>query len=349
MVYSRSAMKGMAGSQHFMRVVPDPDKILPGYLYAYLSSRFGVPLVVSGTYGAVIQHIEPQHIADRPVPIPPDGLAEEAHSLMQRSAQLLSNYQNLIQTATKTLFEKVNVENPSKILWTRDTNDLSFTVSSAGLTTFRAFNHSRRVKRIFDQIRSGPWDPLGDLVDLSWLQWREMFQRIDAEPEYGIEVITQRPLFQLHPEGRWISRKYLLSHSSRYVVPDKTILIAKQGTLGENELYCRCEFITGERMLSRAYSDHCMRLVALTNRILPGYLFAFLRSEAGFRILRSLSEGSKQQDIHYRNIEKIPIPRCDRRSEIDIHEMIALAYQNRNEAIDLEITARNLVEQWLLE
>lgn len=34
MVYSRSDMTGMAGSQHFMRVVPDPDKILPGYLYA---------------------------------------------------------------------------------------------------------------------------------------------------------------------------------------------------------------------------------------------------------------------------------------------------------------------------
>ncbi|MEB3175588.1 MAG: restriction endonuclease subunit S, partial [Cyanobacteriota bacterium] len=59
MVYSRAEMKGMAGSQHFMRVVPDPEKILPGYLYAYLSSKFGIPQIVSGTYGAIIQHIEP--------------------------------------------------------------------------------------------------------------------------------------------------------------------------------------------------------------------------------------------------------------------------------------------------
>jgi type I restriction enzyme S subunit len=51
-----------------MRVVPDAEKIPPGYLYAYLSSKFGVPLVVGGTYGAIIQHIEPEHIANLPVP-----------------------------------------------------------------------------------------------------------------------------------------------------------------------------------------------------------------------------------------------------------------------------------------
>ena len=43
--FSRSDMRGMAGSEHFMRVVADHDKIRPGYLHAYLSSEFGVPLI----------------------------------------------------------------------------------------------------------------------------------------------------------------------------------------------------------------------------------------------------------------------------------------------------------------
>ena len=67
-VYVRPEMDGMACSEHAMRVVPDADKIPPGYLYAFLSSKYGVPLVVSGTYGAIIQSIEPHHIADLPVP-----------------------------------------------------------------------------------------------------------------------------------------------------------------------------------------------------------------------------------------------------------------------------------------
>lgn len=58
MAYCRSDMAGMACNKDVLRVVADPDKILSGYLYAYLSSKFGVPLVISGTYGAIIQHIE---------------------------------------------------------------------------------------------------------------------------------------------------------------------------------------------------------------------------------------------------------------------------------------------------
>jgi type I restriction enzyme, S subunit len=56
MVYARPDMDGLACSEHVMRVVPDPSKVPPGYLYAFLSSKFGVPLVTSGTYGAIIQH-----------------------------------------------------------------------------------------------------------------------------------------------------------------------------------------------------------------------------------------------------------------------------------------------------
>ena len=67
MAYARPDMDGMACSEDVLRVIPDPAKIPPGYLYAYLSSKFGVPLVVGGTYGAIIQHIEPHHLADLPV------------------------------------------------------------------------------------------------------------------------------------------------------------------------------------------------------------------------------------------------------------------------------------------
>lgn len=347
MAYVRPQMDGLACSEDVLRVIPDPEKILPGYLYAYLSSRFGVPLVVSGTYGAIIQHIEPSHIADLPVPVAPMDIQEKAHDKIQRSAEQLSQYQRKIQQATGKLFDASGAYNPPRFDWLSDNSDLSFSVSSNDLHTFRALNHSRRAKKIVDRIKTGRWSALEDVVDKAWLRWRKMFQRIDSDPEHGIEVLTQKPLFRLYPEGRWISRNYLLAHSPEYVVPDQTILIAKQGTLGEDELYCRTEFITGTRALARAYSDHCMRLVAMDGKILSGYLFAFLRSEAGFRLLRSISEGSKQQDLHYRTIAMIPVPRCDEQTEAEIHEMIVSAYRDKNEAIELEIEARKEVERWI--
>lgn len=39
MAYARPEMAGMWSSQHVLKIVPDPNKIRPGYLYAFLSGR----------------------------------------------------------------------------------------------------------------------------------------------------------------------------------------------------------------------------------------------------------------------------------------------------------------------
>lgn len=347
--YARADMNGMWSNQDIMKVVPDPDMIRPGYVYAYLSGRFGVPLVVSGTYGAVIQHIEPRHIMDLPVPMFGE-LETKAHDLVYSASRNLAEYQSLLTDATAKVFLSSDLEDQAKHHWLKDDLDLGFAITSEELNVaFRSFRHSRRANRIKESIRSVRYDELGSLIDLEWLRWRVMFKRITSDPEFGIEVITQKPLFNLNPEGKWISREYLLNHSPKYVVPDETILIAKQGTLGEHELYCRCEFITGPRALARAYSDHCMRIVVKPDSIHPGYLFAFLRSESAFRMLRSLSEGSKQQDLHWRTVPTIPVPRSTPEIEAEIGEMVRKAFSLRNSAIDLFDQARSLVENAIEE
>jgi len=345
MAYVRPDMAGLACSEDVLRVVPDAEKILPGYLFAYLSSSYGVPLVVSGTYGAIIQHIEPKHIEDLPVPRLGDEFERLVHDKVSAAAEKLSNSQFLLNEANSQLFLKAGVPNPSSSDWNRDKSDKGFSVHSSELGPLRAWNHSRRVQAITDVIESGDFSVLSDLIDLDWIRWRVMFKRVDADQENGIEVLSQKPLFSLFPEGRWISRKYLLNHSPRYVVPDRTIIVAKQGTLGEDELFCRCEFITGGRALSRAYTDHCMRIVARKGEIEPGYLYAFLRSNAGFRILRGLSEGSKQQDLHWRTVPSIPVPRLPSHEEERIARMVYDAYSERNSAIDLMNEARNTLEK----
>src|SRR5689334_22222267 len=45
MVYARTEMDGMRSAGDILKVQPDPSKIMPGYLYAYLSSSFGSALV----------------------------------------------------------------------------------------------------------------------------------------------------------------------------------------------------------------------------------------------------------------------------------------------------------------
>jgi type I restriction enzyme S subunit len=88
MAYTRPEMDGMWSSQDVLKVVPAPDRILPGYLYAFLSSKFGVPLVVGGTYGAVIPHIEPYHIATLPVPRLDEEIEVRVHGLYTGSSRI---------------------------------------------------------------------------------------------------------------------------------------------------------------------------------------------------------------------------------------------------------------------
>lgn len=349
MAYARPDMDGLACTEDVLRVIPNPAQIPSGYLYAYLSSKFGLPLVVSGTYGAIIQHIEPRHIADLPVPRLGEALEREVHELVQESAHNLSRHRELLEKATDLLFESTGVWNPNRHEWFSDLSDRAFAISSTELSIMRAWNHSRRAKRIRDEVEAGPHDLLGDVTEFEWLRWRKLFKRIDADPEHGVEVITQKPLFQLFPKGRWLSRSYLLNHSDKYIVPDETILIAKQGTFGENELYCRCEAVTGSRMLRRAYSDHCMRIVAKRDCIDPAYLFAFLRSNAAFRVLRALSEGAKQQDLHWRTVPSVPVPRCDAAIESTIAGLVREGWSSRTAGVEGFIEATQMVESAIEE
>ena len=79
---------GCGSSEHLLKIIPNPDLVRPGYLYAFLSGRFGVPLVVGETYGAIVQHIEPGHISDLPVPLAPNAIQDEAHRLVTEAAEM---------------------------------------------------------------------------------------------------------------------------------------------------------------------------------------------------------------------------------------------------------------------
>ena len=103
--YGRPDMKGMAGSEHFIRVAPDTNKIKPGYLYAYLSGRFGMPIILSGTYGSIVTHLEPHQLAD--LPVPRLGEAEnQAHDLVQYAADLRVEAAELLRTAGRNLLNE---------------------------------------------------------------------------------------------------------------------------------------------------------------------------------------------------------------------------------------------------
>lgn len=346
MAFVRSDMAGMACSEHVMRVVPDPDKILPGYLYAYLSSRFGVPQVVEGTYGAIIQHIESHHIAHLRIPRLGSDTEETIHNRIINAANLRSEYQSQIKEATSKLFSSVGLQDIIATEWHAMGRDLGFSHMITSDESLRALNFNPRLETLLTKLSQVPHMSLGDICKGGDLRRGLIrFKRIESEPEYGVKLVGQRELFWLEPEGRWIS---MHSVPGDVFVKDETILIAARGTLGEHEVYCRGEFITGP-WLDYAYTEDHLRVRSGNPSLSGAFLFSFLRSETAFRCLRSISMGTKQQDLHRSMLARLPVPMPDATVRGEIEQLIRNAYQKRHEASRLEKEAVEIVETAIQE
>lgn len=345
MSYVRPDMAGMWSSQHIMKVVPDPLRIPPGYLYAFLSSRYGVPLVVSGTYGAIIQHIEPEHIADLPVPRFTPKFEASVHTKVHEAAGLLSSYQRLVQEATDELFEAVGLRDITAADWHVNGVDNGFSLAAPDVTSLRALNFNPRFAALKRGIESKSHRQLSDICIPGSLARGGRFKRVDAAPGYAYQMIGQKELFWLKPEGRWIARSAMDGESLG--VPGAT-MVAAQGTLGESELYCRAEFIWGP-WAEMAFSEHILRVIADETVMPRGCLFAFMRSETAFRMLRSISTGSKLQDHHYKMRGELPVPFPERDIQLAIHKKVVAAYEARHRAVALMDEATQLIEQKIAE
>jgi type I restriction enzyme S subunit len=125
-----------------------------------------------------------------------------------------------------------------------------------------------------------------------------------------------------------------------------TILIPSHGTLGERELYCRA-LIVSPRTSQYVFSGDFFRCAPLPGRIRPGFLYAFLRSRTAFRLLRSISIGSKQQAFHPELLQQLSVPRLQKQRESAIADKVDRAVLLYDRALDCGDQARELVERSL--
>ena len=96
--------EGFAASEHIIRIIPDPEKLHPGYLYGYLKSEIGQNLLKNGIFGSVIDEINSTYIASIPVLHPQDkSHADKIGERMYESDLLRTQASLLIQETTKAI------------------------------------------------------------------------------------------------------------------------------------------------------------------------------------------------------------------------------------------------------
>ncbi|WP_063910666.1 methylation-associated defense system restriction endonuclease subunit S MAD5 [Nocardia nova] len=340
---SRPEMAGAACSEHVLRVIPSAN-IPAGYLYIFLSSRYGTAMIRGGVHGTSIKHIEPPHLVDIPVPRLGDEIEERINLLIQEAASQRSQYQTLISAATNELFASLGMTDMADHEWHR-ARDTGFVVSGLSPASLRALNFAPRALSMIDRLREQPHRTLGDICTGGRLRTGARFKRFEADPANGVRLVGQRQAFWMRPEGRWIDPKLA---PSDILQEEETVLVAAHGTLGENEVYGRAIFVTG-RSAKDAYSQDFLRIHPGPSGPAGAYLFAFLRSNTAFRILRSMSVGGKQQEYHPTLLRNLPIPLCSNEDQYRITEIVRRAYRHRDEAGALEDQAMALLEHAIRE
>jgi hypothetical protein len=326
--YVRPDMAGFWSSEHVMKVVPDQSKVQPGYLYAFLASRFGEVLVRGGIYGSAVKHISPDHVGEIRVPRFGAAVENEIHELIQGAAELRAEFQAGLEAATRDLFSTAGIEELLDLRWHEGGRDLGFAPPRVTATSLRALNFQPRARKILERLGERECVSLGEVCEGGMLRTGKRFKRIDADTAHGVRLVGQRQSFWIRPEGRWISAEQA---PDDILQRDETVLIAAHGTLGENEVYGRSVLITGS-WLDNAFSQDFVRVVSGDSDVPGAYLFAFFRSEAAFRVLRSMSVGGKQQEYHSKLLRELPIPVLPQPDRDRIAATVRAAYKKRDEA-----------------
>lgn len=341
MTYVRPDMDGVWSSQDVLKVVPNPEQIPPGYLYAFLSSRYGVPLVVSGTYGAIIQHIEPEHIADLPVPRFDARTEVAIAEKVDAAACARSEAVELLHEASNRLHMRLGLRTPTPVSALTKPD-----VTAVSSDTFRdrgdGYYYSARNAESRDAFdAAGGNRALGEVAEVFI---PGIFKRLYAsDPQFGSPYITGGDVFELAP----VSDKFLMKRvAAEYCLLLKKgmIVVQEAGQLGG--LIGRSVMV-GSYLDGFSCSNNMIRIVP-ENDIDGGYLFTLLSSEHGVRLLSREAAGSSIPHTDELRVKRIQVPWPSRKDREDIGAPAIRARELRDQACVWEQEARDMLEAKIL-
>lgn len=334
---------GKAASDDIIRVVP--KSVLPGFLYAFLSSKHGKALITHGTYGAVIQHIEPEHIENIPVPIFPPEKQQHIHDQITQSAENRVEANKLLEEATAKFlkFNELSFSDNLIGIFEKDTKN-NFTVKSSEFKTLslKARNYSYRAQQIMRILEKREGVYLDKyLAEPFQMGARASFKRITAANFKGHDIISQGDIHKQNP--KIFKQVKIKKNDFEGRAKKATIIMPSAGTLGENEVFTRPLLVRNNfegKLLSEVVG-----IFKCKSEEEAAYLYIFLSLQACFRILRAMVYGTNLLYPNWEFLKNIKVPLCSDIERTEISNIVLKAFDLRAEANLKENQAIQLVEK----
>lgn len=317
-----------------------------GYVYTYLKSKVGNKILLTNSYGAVITHIEPEHLATIPIPDAPKEIKERIHNLIVESFKLRDESNKLIDQATTLLIDELKLPPISEFKQNNIKNSANVNAFSVKLSNLAgrvdASYHLPIVDKIVEHLKKYAKEvtTIGDERISKQIILAGVFKRTYVEEEYGYPFLGGKEITQLSPK----TEKYLSKpiHKKRYEkelkVTENTILVTDRGTIGTTTIVPR-------HWNGYAVSQNVLKLVPANNNI-AGYIYIFLNSEWGTELIRRQTYGSVVDMIDNNSLSSVEIPLLKNQDiQNKINDLALQANEKRYKAYLLEQEALKIMDE----
>ena len=313
-----------------------------GYVYAFLNTETGLLILQSNNYGAVIDHIEPEHLANVPIPNAPQKLKTVIHNLIVESYDLRDKSNDLIDEAQKRLYEELQLPDISTIKgmnYAENKGFKNYVVKASQLNgRLDGSYHMPVVEEIIKAIslNAAEVTTLGDPRISSDIILPGRFKRIYVDKEHGVPFFGGKQLLSLNP----INVKYLslAHHGDR--IEDQLLLeknmcaVTCSGTIGK-------VMIVPEHWEGWTLNQHVMRIKP-ANESVAGYIYAWLDSPYAKPLIVRNTYGAVVDEIDDNQLSTVAIPLLKNKDiqqqindlVLEANELRYQAYLKEQEAID---------------
>ncbi|MDD9856581.1 MAG: restriction endonuclease subunit S [Gammaproteobacteria bacterium] len=339
-------ISGQTISDDIIRIICKKEQDT-GYLYAYLRTETGKALVQSSEYGAVISHIEPDHLESVPIPNPPAALKKRIHELVIRSYALRDRANSLLDTAEQLFCEALNLPPLAKLRpayfdkstdlrnWTVNFSDYAGRLDASYHVPI-ANSILRRMKKEAAEMTTVGDDRISRRIILPGRFPRVYVQ----EGQGGVPSFGGKQIHEIDPiNKKYLSRKHHRERIERELaLNENMVMITRSGTIGKVT-------IVPKHWAGWTANEHIIRVVPATPEV-AGYLYVFLQSDYGHELITRFTYGSVVDEIDDTHVAKIPVPLLkDAKKQNKISRLALEANAKRTEAYEVEQEAIRITNE----
>jgi len=341
--YVSETLKNRIFSHDLIRIQPKEN---PGFIYAYLKSEFGRTIINTNNYGAVVSHIEPEHLQRIPIPNPPAILKQEISNLIEESFKLRDESNKLIGDAQNCLAKQLRLPSVGELqkdtdLFDRKTQVVNFSAALGELDGRLDASYHHPIVKVIERHLAAYADEVPILNDKRLIRCVILpgrFKRIYVGEGSGIIFFSGKNILELDP----VDKKYLsfAQHEEKIkrelTIKEDMILVTCSGTIGKVAL-------VPKHWDGWAMTHDIIRIVPRDKQV-AGYLYTWLSSPYAYELIKRYAYGAVVGHIEKEHILKVPVPLLNDKSQQEKINMMALEVNNmRTKAYELEQKALDIL------